>query len=68
MAGQVVRLICPNLLCRTILSVPVKARGKDVRCRACGTRVHIPEKPRPPKSPIENAAPGKPETDETVES
>jgi len=37
-----VRLICPNLRCRSILSVPVAARGKVVRCRQCGIRIHVP--------------------------
>ncbi len=40
----VVRLICPNLKCRKILSVPESARGKKVRCRGCGMRVQIPTK------------------------
>jgi len=48
MSGQVIRLICPNLTCRTILSVPAGARGKDVRCRACGAKVRIPM-PKAPK-------------------
>ncbi len=43
-----VRLICPNLKCRKILSVPESARGKKVRCRGCGMRVQIPEKPAAP--------------------
>lgn len=43
MSDQVIRLICPNLTCRTILSVPAAARGKDVRCRACGTKLRIPQ-------------------------
>ncbi len=42
MSGNVIRLICPNLTCRTILSVPAAARGKDVRCRACGSKLRIP--------------------------
>jgi hypothetical protein len=37
-----VRLICPNLKCRAILSVPEMARGKTVRCRACGMRIGVP--------------------------
>ena len=41
-SGEVVRIICPNLKCRTILSVPGSARGKSVRCRSCGTRVSVP--------------------------
>ena len=39
---EAVRIICPNLKCRTILSVPSNARGKSVRCRSCGTRVSVP--------------------------
>ncbi len=39
-----VRLICPNLNCRTVLSVPESTRGKLVRCRACRSRVRVPEK------------------------
>jgi hypothetical protein len=38
-----VRLICPNLSCRSILAVPISARGKMVRCRACGMRVTVPK-------------------------
>ena len=41
-ADAAIRIICPNLKCRTILSVPGNARGKSVRCRACGSRVSIP--------------------------
>ncbi|MEO0588760.1 MAG: hypothetical protein AAF078_14110 [Planctomycetota bacterium] len=37
-----IRMICPNLLCRAVLSVPGAARGKKVRCRSCGMRVQVP--------------------------
>ena len=37
-----IRILCPNLKCRALLSVPGAARGKSVRCRGCGTRVRIP--------------------------
>lgn len=40
--ADAVRVICPNLRCRAILSVPMHARGKTVRCRQCGMRVRIP--------------------------
>lgn len=43
MSTEVVRMICPNLQCKSILSVPASARGKAVRCRQCGTKVHIPQ-------------------------
>jgi len=48
-----VRLICPNLKCRKILSVPESARGKKVRCRGCGMRVQIPQRPADPAPPTE---------------
>lgn len=41
---NIVRMICPNLKCRKVLSVPDTARGKKVRCRGCGMRVQIPVK------------------------
>jgi len=43
MSSSAVRLLCPNLKCRTILSVPVSARGKTVRCRSCGMRIQVPQ-------------------------
>jgi len=49
-----VRMVCPNLLCRAVLSAPATARGKKVRCRACGMRVQVPA-----------AAKAKPEEGET---
>jgi len=42
MSADVVRMMCPNLKCRAVLSVPGHARGKTVRCRQCGARVRIP--------------------------
>jgi RNase P subunit RPR2 len=42
MSTNILRMVCPNLSCRTILSVPAEARGKDVRCRACGSKIRIP--------------------------
>ncbi len=56
MSGQVIRLICPNLTCRTILSVPATARGKDVRCRACGAKVRIPM-PKAAPAPVADEKP-----------
>jgi hypothetical protein len=48
MASDTVRIICPNLRCRSVLSVPGEARGKTVRCRQCGMRVGIPAAPSKP--------------------
>ena len=42
MASEQVRIMCPNLRCRKVLSVPKQARGKTVRCRSCGTTIRIP--------------------------
>jgi len=42
MATESVRVICPNLKCRAILSAPGQARGKNVRCRMCGSKVRVP--------------------------
>jgi len=46
-----IRMICPNLKCRSILSVPPAARGKTVRCRQCGMRIQVPAdtSPKTPK-------------------
>jgi len=44
MANPAIRLLCPNLRCRTLLAVPLSARGKNVRCRQCGTRIQVPNK------------------------
>jgi LSD1 subclass zinc finger protein len=44
------QIICPNLRCRKILSVPDEARGKQVRCQHCQTMLRVPEnrsKPEP---------------------
>lgn len=49
--SNVVRMICPNLKCRKVLSVPDSARGKKVRCRGCGMRVQIPAKATAPTTP-----------------
>ena len=41
-APTTVKMICPNLRCRSILAVPGAARGKMVRCKACGMRINVP--------------------------
>jgi hypothetical protein len=38
-----VQLICPNLRCRKILSVPDEVRGKLVKCQHCQTMFRVPE-------------------------
>ena len=50
MADQrMVRIMCPNLTCRKVLSIPELARGKTVRCKSCGTNIRVPDaKPTEP--------------------
>ncbi|MFP4145511.1 MAG: hypothetical protein ACLFV3_10245 [Phycisphaeraceae bacterium] len=52
-----IRMICPNLKCRAMLSVPVTARGKTVRCRQCRTHVEVPLEKRPDPAATETGAP-----------
>lgn len=55
MAASMVRVICPNLKCRTLLCAPAHARGKLVKCSACGMKVRIPAisaKPAPSDSTV----------------
>jgi hypothetical protein len=53
MATQV---ICPNLRCRRILSVPDDVRGRVVKCQHCQSLLKVPERgptsaaPTPAKS------------------
>ena len=43
-----VQLLCPNLKCRKILSVPADVRGKLVKCQYCQTMLRVPApKPEP---------------------
>jgi len=56
-----IRMICPNLKCRCVLSVPPQARGKTVRCRSCGMRIQVPAdtgKPKPAAPAEAEAAKG----------
>jgi hypothetical protein len=42
-----VQMICPNLRCRKILSVPEEVRGKLVKCQFCQTNFRVPEAKKP---------------------
>jgi len=42
-----VPLMCPNLKCRKILSVPDEVRGKLVKCQHCQTMFRVPESKKP---------------------
>ncbi len=60
---KMVRIMCPNLTCRKVLSIPEMARGKTVRCKSCGTNIRIPSvkspkpAPAPPPPPPEQPKP-----------
>lgn len=47
---NVIRLMCPNLKCKSVLSVPREARGRLIRCRSCGSTIQVPQKPKQPAS------------------
>lgn len=59
MPDHVIRIMCPNLRCRSILAVPTEARGRMVRCRNCGTNIKVPAKPEQAK-PAETPEASKP--------
>jgi len=42
MAEQHIRIMCPNVVCRKIMAVPMGARGKIVQCPQCRKRIRIP--------------------------
>jgi hypothetical protein len=37
------QMICPNLRCRKILSVPDEVRGKVVKCQFCQQTFRVPD-------------------------
>jgi len=41
------QIICPNLRCRKILSVPDEVRGKLVKCQHCQTMFRVPDAKKP---------------------
>ncbi len=43
MTPDTVKIMCPKLTCRKVLSVPITARGRTVRCRICGTAIRVPD-------------------------
>lgn len=54
MSTDTLRIMCPSLSCRRILAVPQTSRGKNVRCKNCGTTIRVPDrsqvKAEPPPS------------------
>jgi hypothetical protein len=55
-----VQLICPNLRCRKLLSVPDDVRGKLVRCQHCQTQFRVPE----PRKRVGTATEGEQKTEQ----
>ena len=51
-----VQLICPNLRCRKILSVPDEVRGKLVKCQHCQTMFRVPDSRKTAAAPAAAAA------------
>jgi uncharacterized paraquat-inducible protein A len=45
-----IRIMCPALTCRAVLAVPAAARGKNVRCRNCGTTIRVPDRAPAPRA------------------
>jgi hypothetical protein len=39
---MMIQMICPNLRCRKILSVPADTRGKLVKCQHCQSNIRVP--------------------------
>lgn len=52
----IIRIMCPNLKCKSVLGVPGEARGKLVRCKKCGTNIEIPMKREPVAPPVDKNA------------
>jgi hypothetical protein len=52
-----IQLICPNLRCRKLLSVPDDARAKMVKCQYCHQQFRVPAPARPGASTAAPAAP-----------
>jgi hypothetical protein len=48
-----VQLICPNLRCRKILSVPDEVRGKLVKCQHCQTMFRVPDGRKSPAASVD---------------
>lgn len=55
-----VRLRCPNLLCRTILTVPGHMRGQRVRCSVCNEPLLVPSPTPVRPAPVPPAGPPEP--------
>ncbi len=68
MSTKTIRIMCPNLMCRRVLSVPGEARGRTVRCRGCGSSIRIPTIAKAGPAPKPTPQPPVSETDVDVET
>ena len=48
--NKFINMRCPNLVCRRVLTIPISARGKSVKCKGCGTIIKVKEKTNERKS------------------
>lgn len=48
--SEPIKIRCPNLLCRVILSVPRDMRGECIRCANCGETLKVPSPSSTPAS------------------
>ncbi len=56
-----VSVLCPRLICRSVLRVPDSVRGKSVRCPECGATFTVP-------AGTGGTSPGKPKNASTKRS
>lgn len=56
-ASDHVRIMCPSLSCRRVLAVPATSRGKNVRCKNCGTMIRVPERQAAAPTPVSAPTP-----------
>ena len=63
MTQDTIRIMCPNVMCRRVLAVPISARGRTVRCRFCATSIRIPEKREAAPPKVDADAEAQPDAD-----
>ena len=45
--AQTVRIMCPGIKCRTIMTVPETSRGKNIKCPQCKLLFKMPAPIKP---------------------
>lgn len=51
-----IRITCKNDRCKTLLSVPTRLAGEQVKCSCCGQMVRVPDRPSLRQRPARRAA------------